>query len=382
MANDLFKKRMQLHGLCLGEKQITTSNMAEIATFRNDVNYRQGMIYDWDMMPIETVEFKFEKINTFSFEKKAVEYMVRFKPDCNPEFDYRNRHFRKDGKERLGFYLDVYDYGKQKYDKWLIVGKDDRTLFDRYTALKCNWMFEWLDHGKYRRCLGVARDVADSSFNSTNRDVIGGTAVSGSTSFILPYNIDTAKITVGQCFIFSDNIEFPQVFKVDQIKDNTVAGVIRYYTSEILFNKHRDYVGEVNGKDHPFAFETPIPDLPEEYGGSLHMLCDALYETPGQKEEPVYDGEIELETNAHGEIYINGSSVTITSNTDVYQWKIRIDNEEYPLEDLKSYFEISEDQRSFEIRAIHKDMAQYVLAVSAMDYSGAVSEEVRMVVKT
>lgn len=186
---------------------------------------------------------------------------------------------------------------------------------------------------------------------------------------------------MGQCFIFSDNIEFPQVFKVNQIKDNTVAGVIRYYTKETLFNKHRDYVGEVNGKDRPFAFETPIPDLPEEYGGSLHMLCNALYETPEQKEEPVYTGEIELETNAHGEIYIHGSPVTITSNANVDQWIIRIDNQEYSLDELESYFEISEDTRSFEIRAVHKDMAQYVVAIAAVDEFGALSEEVRLVVK-
>lgn len=380
MVSDLFKKRMNLYGSCLGEKQKTNSNLTEIATFRNDVNCRKGMIYDWEMQPLGTVDFKFEKVNTYSYEKKAVEYMVRFLPDFHPEFDFKDRHFRGDGKERLGFYLDVYDYTKSKYDKWLIVGKDDRTLFDRYLALKCNWFFEWIQDGKYRRCLGVIRDATDSTFNSTNSDRIGGTVISGSTSFILPYNIDTAKIATGRSFLISDNIEFPQVFKVNQIKDTTNPGVIRYYAKEDLSNRHRDFLGVVNDKDYTFTFETPIPDLPAEFGGAFHMLCDALYEAV--PDEPVVpSGEIELTTTARNAIYVSGSPVTIESNQIVSEWVFKIDDQEYDPEDLTDYFEITTGETSCLIRAINKTMVKYIVAISAYDESGNISEEVRLVVK-
>lgn len=380
MVNDLFKKRMGLYGSCLGDKQRMDANLTEIATFRNDVNYRCGMIYDWDLQPIEMIDFKFEKVNTYSYEKKAVEYMVRFRPDFHPEFDYKDRHFRKDGKERLGFYLDVYDYTKNKFDKWLIVGKDDRVLFDRYLALKCNWFFEWIQDGKYRRTLGVIRDAADSTFNSTNSDTIGGTVISGSTSFVLPYNIDTSKINVGKTFVISDNIELPQVFKVNQIKDAINPGVIRFYAKEALFNKHRDYVGTVNDTEINFRFETPIPDLPAEFGGSLHMLCDALYEAI--PEDPMLPAdEIELITEAKGSLYVMGSAVEIECNVPVSQWVICVDDEEYDPEDLIEYFIISEDEKSFTIQAINKVMVNYIVTISAIDSYGNRSEEVRLVVK-
>lgn len=382
MISDLFKKRMEMQGSCLGEKQIKNSNNAELATFRNDINYRKGIIYDWDMTPIESVEFKFEKINNFSFEKPAVEYMVRFKPGFQPERDYRNLHFRQDGKERLGFYLDIYNYDKGDYEKWMIVGKDDQTLFDRYNVLKCNWFFEWIHKGRYRRCLGIVRDAADNAFNSTNTDAIGGTRISGSNSFILPYNADTAKIAVGSSFIFSDNIELPQVFKINQIKDNTVPGVIRYYAKEDLFNKHRDYVGEVNSKDINFAFETPIPDLPQEYGGSIHMLCDAIYEAVDEGELDDYDEDtsLEISTTAHDAIYVNGSPARIQSNVPVSGWVIKVDGVEYTSEELEPYFEIEEAEESLSIKAINKVMVNYTVTVSAVD-GNDVSEEIRLVVR-
>lgn len=380
MHMDLFKKRMQLAGSCLGEKQITTSNYAEMATFRNDVNYRRGMLYDWDMNPLEEVEFKFEKVSTFSFEKRAIEYLIRFRPEYQPEYKFAMNHFRKDGKERLGFYIDVYDHAKKIYEKWMIVGKDSRTLFDRYNALKCNWFFEWIEKGQYKRCLGIVRDAADNAFYSANVDPIGGTRISGTTSFILPYNRDTAKIAIGKSFIFSDNIEFPQSFRVNQIKDNTVPGVIRFYTKEELFNEHKDYVGEVNGRNIPFTFETPIPDLPDGWGGKIHMLCDAVYETPDKNVESE-TSEIILKTEAHNAIFVNGAPVTVDSSAPVHEWILKVDDQFYYAGQLTPYFEITQDEKSLVIKAISKELAKYVLTISAKDAAGKASNEIRLVVK-
>lgn len=373
---------MELQGSCLAEKQVQSSSTLNNATFQNDVNFRQGMIYDWDMQPLEMVDFKFEKINTFTFEKKAVEYMIQFRPDYCPEYKFRNEHFRKDGRERLGFYIDVYDHSKGQYDKWMLVGKDERSLFPRYNALKCNWFFEWVENGKYRRSLGIIRDAAENSFNNTYNDPIGGTKVSATLTFLLPYNEDTTKINLGKTFICSDTLENPQVFKINRIKDNTVPGVIRYDTKEDLFNRHTDYVGEVNGQDFPFTFETPIPDLPEGFGGKVHMMCGALYDAARAEEVEPFDfsADIEITTQAK-DIYVNGSPAIIESNVPVSSWTITVDGRPYNIEDLDEYFEIVNDDKYFTIKAINKQMVKYVVAILARDMRGNVSEEVRLVVK-
>lgn len=375
---------MKLQGDSLAEKQIQSSSTLENVTFQNDVNFRKGMLYDWDLQPLEMVDFKFERINRFTFEKKAVEYMLQFRPDYCPEYKFRNEHFRKDGRERVGFYIDVYDHSKGIYDKWMIVGKDERSLFPRYNALKCNWFFEWVENGKYRRCLGIIRDSAENSFNNTYNDPIGGTKVSSTISFLLPYNEDTTKIGIGDSFICSDNIEFPQVYKINRIKDNTVPGVIRYDTKEDLFNRHRDYAGEVNSKDLPFTFETPIPDLPEGFGGKNHMICGALLDIVPTEESEPFDFEAEdivLTTMANGEIYVDGSPVIIESNKPVVSWTITVDGRPYDIEDLEEYLEIVNDDKYFTIKAINKQMVKYVLGILAHDARGDVSEEVRLVVK-
>lgn len=373
---------MELQGSNLAEKQIKSSNRVANVTFRNDVNYREGMLYDWDLQPLEMVEFKFEKINRFSFEKKAVEYMIQFRPDYCPEYKFRNKHFRQDNRERVGFYLDVYDYGKGEYEKWMIVGKDERSLFPRYNTLKCNWFFEWVENGKYRRSLGIIRDSAENSFNNTYNDPIGGSKVSSTITFLLPYNEDTTNIKLGDKFICSENIDFPQVYKINRIKDNTVPGVIRYDTKEDLFNRHTDYVGEVNFKNYPFTFETPIPDLPEGFGEKIHMICGALFDTPALESEPFdFREDIKLSTLANDSIYVNGAAVTIESNVPVASWMITLDGKPYDIEDLKDYFEITEDDKYLTIKAINKLMVKYLLAILARDARGNVSEEVRLAVK-
>ena len=115
MSDDIFTKRMQklMSGGSVGALNVINTNIIENKTFANDQNYRVGMLYDWDMNELEEVEFKFEKIKTRTVEGTEVEYMIHFRPDYNPEFLYKNKYYKADGKERLGFYIDVYDMSKK-----------------------------------------------------------------------------------------------------------------------------------------------------------------------------------------------------------------------------------------------------------------------------
>ena len=105
--SELFNKRMNmlLQSGSLGGKLLEDSDILDDRNFSNDSNFKVGMLYDWDMNELEEVEFKFEKIKTWTADGSAVEYMIRFRPNYNPEYKFKDSYYRNDGKERFGFYI-------------------------------------------------------------------------------------------------------------------------------------------------------------------------------------------------------------------------------------------------------------------------------------
>lgn len=383
--SELFNKRMALvlENGSLGAHLIEDSNLIEAKTFSNDQNYQKGWIYDWSMEPLEEVEFKFEKIKTHKAEKAEVEYMIHFLPNYNPEFIFKDKHYKDDGRERLGFYIDVYDRSKNSTDKWLIIGKDDRVAFDRYNAYKCNWIFEWIYQNQYYKCLGCVRDATDNSFNKNTNDKLGGTTVDGEISIILPTNQITQTILLGTRFIVSDNQLNPQTYEVIKIKDVNPLGVTSYFCKQIVFNPHKDFYGKVNESQNiKFCFDLPLEDLDTEFGGNIHMLCDCIVE----QDKPVVDmNEVYLECSEKY-LYINGHSVLIRFHKPIEYniatlWRYCLDDSSYRMSELSDYFEINETDESISIRAINKDLAKYHLEVEITDGDGNIIDSIGLEVR-
>lgn len=384
--NSVFTKRMQLlsdHSN-VGEKNVIKGNDLETKLFRNDVNYRKGMIYNSCLEPLEEVEFKFEKNKFNYFGSNEVERYVRFMPNYNPERRFRDYHFKNDGQERLGFYLDVYDYSKQSYEKWLIVSKDDRVAFDRYSALRCNWMFEWVINGKYYSCLGVLRSAQSKSFNGADKDSIGGSSVDSVWQILMPFNQYTQYLKVGQNFLISDNALFPQVYQTWRINDSANLGVLDLSVKQHLFNKHVDYFGDVNEDSNvTFAFPTPIPNLPDDYGGNIHRICNAIISGHHDPEDSDKFDEL-LISSLSSKLYINRDSAEIHVDGDEVSnvnWHYLIDGTEYLKSDLEDYFLFTEDNQTVTVKATSKDMAQYELGiycVSGSQISNVIKLEVRL----
>ena len=264
-----FRKAMSLHNInsAPGEVFSRQSKVISDALFKNNPGYHRGMIYDWDLNPIEEVDFRLEKVKHHTAEGKETEFYVQFTTDFHPEYQYRDLYYKPDGRERYGFYIDVYDSDKDKIEKWLIVNKDERQLA-RYNAFKCNWVFEWIYKGEYHSCLGCVRDAVDNSFNGWSNEKLGGSSVSGVLSLIVPVTRETMTILMGQRFVISDNLYNPQTFEVKQIKDTSPLGVMRAYMEQREFNEHKDYFGIINqAKGISFNFDLPLEDLPEGFGG-------------------------------------------------------------------------------------------------------------------
>lgn len=386
--DDIFTKRMKniMQYDSLGAKIVEDSNVLENRFFHTDANYRKGMLYDWNMNELEEVEFKFEKPKTYSAEGLSVEYMIHFRPNYNPELKFKDRYYKNDGRERFGFYIDVLDRSKGIYEKWLIVGKDDRVAFDRYNALKCDWCFEWISDGKYYNAIGCVRSAQDGSVNNLTEDDLGGTSVNDELSIFLPSNINVSTIALGTRFIISDNINNPWAYETIRIKDTTPLGTTKVYLKQCLFNTHRDFAGIVNEhSEHDFYFDLPLDDLPQDYGGKYHMICDCI-KTKGLPIE-TQPTEVSWKLSCASKyIYVNGQSVTVKAISSIETtapcaWHIFIDGEEYGVEALTDYFNISYDDTTLTIKCINNVMVSYIVKIAIYDAENNYYDSVEMEVR-
>lgn len=377
---DLFKRRMErlspngTVGACVVRK----TNDIENKTFSNDQNYQHGMLYDWDMNPLEEVDFKFEKHKTFKAEGAEVEYHIHFRPDYNPEYLFKDRYFKKDGKERYGFYIDVLDNSKGITEKWLIVGKDNRVAFDRYNAFRCNWYYEWIYKDEYHKCLGVVREANDSTFNSSDIDKLGGTSVSGELSLIVPTSENTMTILVGQKFIVSDNLLNPQTYEVDKIKDYAPLGIVRAFLKQRAFDPHTDYFGIINEEERiSFKFDVPIDDLPEEFGGQYHMICDCILSKENGNNSVEDETTLECDVSI---LYVKGRPAIIRTGviSEDVTWHYYIDGEEFSYDDIQEYFLFEYENQSLKVTAISQVMNKYTLGIELETPSGSRSNIIEL----
>lgn len=370
--DELFKKRMGLlsETNTVSETLVNRTNQIDDKLFTHDQDYRVGTLYDWSMEVLEeNVDFKFQKIRTHTAEGVEVEYGIQFRSNYNPESLYKDSFYRKDGKERVGFYLDVYDYSKKKYDKWLIVGKDDRVAFDRYNAFKCNWCAEWVRDGKYYNCLSCVRDASDAKFNTSGNDKLGGNSVDGNVSLVLPSNEATSKIKLGDRFMISDNLFSPQCFKVMKIKDTSPLGIVRIYMEQDVFNEHTDFGGIVNTSKSEFLFPIPIDDLPDGFGNEYHRICDCVEQ---KIEEDLVPDYLTIQCDEKF-IYYKGQPIRVNvfgADDKEITWHYYLDNVEYPKEELIDYLDIHEEKDCVLIKCISSDIVKYVLQISVKDEEG------------
>lgn len=361
--NDLFQKRMKLlmPDENLGKGIINSSNIVENKNFAYSTSYRKGRIFDWNLQKIDDIDFHHIKNKTFTGEGYEVEYNIKFRPDINVEYLYKDRYYIDDGKARYGLYVDIQDPSTGIFDKWLIAGKDDKYAFDRYIVYKCNWCLEWVDSDKYYMSLGVFRDsISESSDTPDSITNIGGSIVTGDASFILPSSETVSNIKLGTRVMISDNTKSPTVYEVIAKKDSSPLGITKLYLRRTLFNKAKDFVGDVNKSNINFIFNTPIADLPENLGKNMHYICNAI-------KEATSNIETELTLVSSSEYLYIGSSVTIKINgykEDLnLQWHIYVDNQEYTFDELKEYFTFNIMPNEMRIEAINKVMAKYNITI-------------------
>lgn len=318
---------MRSKGSNLGYAMKKQSDMLLDRVFTQDADYKTGNLYDcYGNLLERNVEYKFQFARVFSITKDQVEFYIQFRPLYHPEKIYK----WEDGKERLGFYLDVPD-DTGEIRKWLIIGRNDKN-FVRYNALRCNWTLKFIKDGKIYSVLGVLRER--NSYNSGVWSDGFFTTVENQTQIFVPTNSITNLIDYDDRFMLSDNPVHPVVYEISKREDAIPLGVTKLTMRQTHFDANKDNVelGICNYYDTKIEPEKP--------------------ETPPITATAKVSGRI---------IYIGGSRRTITLKfydadgeiTDpvVYSWAYKLDDEDVTLTELEENFEITTGESTLSIKA-------------------------------
>lgn len=220
--------------------------------------------------------------------------------------------------------------------------------------------------------------------------------------FIVPANLETKTIDYNVRFMLSDNDIHPKTYEISKVLDTFPLGVIECTLTQTLYNQHTDFVG----KDFEYFGDN-----------SVHRVCD-FYKSTIKPDEDL--DKIELTsgawtlTNSSEKLYVHGFPQVITAvpkdknTTATYSWELYIDNENVikELDDgyegainttfisdyykykngeadsyyLQDYFDISidEENNTFTIASIDKDLANYIVKIAILDKNGNKFDAVEM----
>ena len=213
--------------------------------------------------------------------------------------------------------------------------------------------------------------------------------------FIVPENDETKTIDYNIRFMLSDNDVIPKTYEISKVLDTFPIGTIQCTLAQTLYNKHTDFCG----RDFEYFGDN-----------NIHRVCD-FYKSNIQPDKDTSTGEVPQFTKwtlsgSNEKLYVYGYPQIVTAipeNKDVtvtYNWKIFIDNEdiiskldnEYTgdaadtfISDylkykngeaesyyLKDYFDIliNDEKHTFTIKAINKNMVNYIIKIAIYDDKG------------
>jgi len=104
-----------------------------------------------------------------------VTYWLQLQPGYDMDVPYYDEVFGKRYKTLypIGLYCDVMDE-RGRYNRWLVADKAnyDQNQFPTFELLRCDYLFQWVDHDKRYEMPGAMR-----SQNSYNNGLNAGTII-------------------------------------------------------------------------------------------------------------------------------------------------------------------------------------------------------------
>ncbi len=194
MAFEQFRARHKSTGGSMSQALRDQSDMIMNSTFERDPAFRRVKING------QEVDAKY-KVHTYQSVTSwdSVDFYLQFRPGVNYD---------------PGTYVDVPDRDG-KYERWLIVDRDNLPQFPLHYILKCNWTLKWIVDGKIYSCLGVQR--SRQSYSSGEWRDYEFTTPENQTQVWLPTTQDTKTINYNMRVLISNNELHPIAWHVSKI---------------------------------------------------------------------------------------------------------------------------------------------------------------------
>lgn len=208
---DSFKARMERLGKTQGNAYLQNADMVIDATFKRDPSYREV--------------FLTHALNKIELQKMDAKFMIHTHRSITGDSEDYYLQFRPHVKVPIGSYVDIPN-DEGKYERWLIVEKDNRPQFPLYYVLKCNWTLKWYVNEKVYKCLGVLRN--QNSYNSGLWQDYIFESVENQNKFWMPTAPFSQTLNYGQFVLMNDEgREIPIRWKVSKIEDLQPKGVTK-----------------------------------------------------------------------------------------------------------------------------------------------------------
>lgn len=224
------------------------------------------------------VKIKFIRHGSQSYEKDPVTYWLQLQPGYDMDVPYYDEVFGKRYKTLypIGLYCDVMDE-RGRYNRWLVADKAnyDQNQFPTFELLRCDYLFQWVDHDKRYEMPGAMR-----SQNSYNNGLNAGTIIQTGNDmqkFCVPLNDVTETLSYNHRIIIDawlhTDVAVPRVWKVSKLNRVMPNGIARIMLTQDLFNPHSDVIerdedGNVTGM-WADAIDAHIPVAEEMIQGVL-----------------------------------------------------------------------------------------------------------------
>lgn len=262
---DDFRLRMMMQGKTMGEALKRQSDMIMDATFTRDPAFRVCYLQDAGtifpeqnlsgykkakavfqgkdkynpkkLRGFHPIDCKYLINRKFQISGDAVDYYLQFRP----------LEHGKNPNVRVGAFVFIPD-DLERYNLWLIVGRDDDPQFPKYNVLKCNLLLKWAIEEKDRSMFegkhvdtgsifSWAVQRTQSSYNSGVWMDYVSQSVENQLKAIVPTNSDTYTINYNERFVISDNPLRRVAWMTSKLEPTTTWGLTKLtFTQELEFD--------------------------------------------------------------------------------------------------------------------------------------------------
>lgn len=263
------------HGNTISQARKRKSAQIFNATFTNDVGYKKVYILT-ERDGWQWVDAKYSKHQTPTLSNMETDYYLQFRPTYEQDnpvnypvgtyvfipnedtdmipFDKSDEDYpnpKNPIQQCIKEFSPYYPNSELWNNLWMVTYRDYDTEFIRYSILKCNHVFRWINDGKMYNVAGALRIRSSYTAGLWSADYM--VQLDNVTQGYIPnlsyiykdkldeYRLgDTNKLVLDTRFMFSTNPEQPKCYLISKVMEMAPKGIIDVTFKQDTFDEKRD----------------------------------------------------------------------------------------------------------------------------------------------